>query len=61
MTDTNDLFSKLEKLSLEKLLNLCALALKEKMGKRSLEMLLLMLETRLKEYRTLSQLGIRPE
>lgn len=61
MSEAQTLFDKLEKMPLEKLMNLCALSIEHKLEEKRLDMLLLMLETKLVKYRTLTRLGIKPE
>lgn len=61
MSKVNELFDKLEKLPLKDVLNLCAMALDQGMEKQKLETILLLAESRLMKYRTLSRLGMTPE
>lgn len=60
MSEAQTLFDKLEKMPLEKLMNLCALAIEQKLEEKRLDMLLLMLETKLTKYRTMIALGMNP-
>lgn len=61
MSEAQTLFDKLEKMPIDKLMNLCALSIEQKLEQKRLNMLLLMLETKLTKYRTLTALGIKPE
>lgn len=61
MIEAQTLFDKLEKLSLRDTLNLCALAIDEKMEQKRLDMILLLAETKLNKYRTMVSLGMKPE
>lgn len=60
MSEVQTLFDKLEKMPLEKLMNLCALSIEQKLEEKRLDMLLLMLETKLTKYRTMIALGMNP-
>jgi hypothetical protein len=61
MSNANDLFNKLDNMPLDKLLNLCALAIEEKMEQKRLDMLLMLAETKLAKYRLISRLGMKHE
>ena len=61
MSNVQTLFDKLEKMPLDKLMNLCALSIEQKLEQKRLDMLLLMLETKLTKYRTMVALGMKPE
>ena len=61
MSEAQKLFDKLESMPLKDLLNLCSIAIDQNMEKRRLEMILLIAESRLTKYRTLSSLNMKPE
>lgn len=61
MSELSDLFNKLENMKLKDLLNLCSLAIEEKMEQRRLDMLLMLAETKLQKYRLAVRLGMKPE
>lgn len=61
MSNVNELFKKLERMPLEELLNLCAIAIQEKMPDYKLDTILLLLETRLQKYRIMKQLRVKNE
>lgn len=61
MSEAEKLFEKLEKMPIEKILSLCALAIEEKMEERRLDIILLLTESRLTKYRTLKRLGMKAE
>ena len=61
MSETQSLFDKLEKMPLQELLKLCALAIDENMEEKRLDMLMLLAESRLTKYRTLRRLGLNNE
>lgn len=61
MSEAEKLFKKLETMPLNNLLNLCALAIDEKMEAKRLDTILMLLETRLQKYRMLKRLGMKAE
>lgn len=59
MSNAEELFLKLESMPLQDLMRLCALMIDEKMEKRRMETVFLLLETRLQKYRIISTLGMQ--
>lgn len=59
MSNAEQLFNKIEKLPLHKLLQLCASAVETKMEEKRLNALLMLLETKLQSRRISAQLGLK--
>jgi len=59
MSETDELFKKLETMPLEKLLQLCSLSIEEKLDEKRLDTILYLLEVRLQRNRLAKRLGLK--